>query len=350
LCGLLSLLITSTLQAQDAQLTQFYATPLYLNPAFAGSTGQARGIVAYRNQWAQLDANFVTALASYDHYLEKYKIGFGIIARNDRQGTNATANLQNNEISAIGTYYVTLNKKSQISFGLQAGMISRDLNYGNLLFAQQFNPLTNSFDRNRPSGENFTGERINFADFSTGSVFYTDNLWLGISAHHLTQPNQSFIGTADRLPLKGALHGGYVFSLQDKKSYKPLPTRYLIPAFNYKFQGQSDQMSIGIYTILQPILAGIWYRGIPLKRYEKTFINQDAVSFCLGYQVGALKLAYSYDITISELARYGASSHELTITYQLEVNHAYGKEGAKNMMKKVIPSPWQLLNNPSRNW
>ncbi|MCS7003919.1 MAG: type IX secretion system membrane protein PorP/SprF [Cytophagales bacterium] len=333
---------------QDAQFTQFYATPLYLNPAFAGSTQQARAIVAYRNQWAQLDANFVTTLASYDHYLERYNISLGFLARNDQQGIRSST-LQNNEISAIGGYYVAFNKKYQMSFGLQIGMVSRNLNYSNLLFARQFNSLTNQFDKNMPSGESFASERVNFADFSTGTVFYSHNFWIGFSAHHLTQPNQSFLSLTDRLPLKGSLHGGYVLALHKKTIFHPSIRRYLIPAFHYKFQGQSDQMSLGAYAIIQPVLVGMWYRGIPLKRYHKTFINQDAISFCLGYQTGALKVAYSYDITISELARYGASSHEITLSYQIEVNHSYGKKGAKNMLKKTIPSPWQMLSAP-RMW
>ena len=37
--------------AQDPSFTQFYANPLYLNPAFAGTARCPRLNLNYRNQW-----------------------------------------------------------------------------------------------------------------------------------------------------------------------------------------------------------------------------------------------------------------------------------------------------------
>ncbi|MFT5922039.1 MAG: hypothetical protein ACI8TS_001371, partial [Flavobacteriales bacterium] len=38
-------------KAQDPEFTQFYANPLYLNPAFAGTARCPRLVMNYRNQW-----------------------------------------------------------------------------------------------------------------------------------------------------------------------------------------------------------------------------------------------------------------------------------------------------------
>ncbi|MEJ0030308.1 MAG: type IX secretion system membrane protein PorP/SprF [Bacteroidota bacterium] len=62
LSALLVLLGADLASAQDAQFSQFYAAPLYLNPAFAGSTNQGRVGMNYRNQWPGIDANFTTNL------------------------------------------------------------------------------------------------------------------------------------------------------------------------------------------------------------------------------------------------------------------------------------------------
>lgn len=59
--------IVTTLQAQDLQFTQFYANPLYLNPAFAGSVRCPRICMNYRNQWPNLSGTYVSYSASYDH-------------------------------------------------------------------------------------------------------------------------------------------------------------------------------------------------------------------------------------------------------------------------------------------
>ena len=66
------LFVTQTVTAQDPQFSQFYAAPLYLNPAFAGSSQQGRVGLNYRNQWPGIDANFTTVSAFADFYLEDY--------------------------------------------------------------------------------------------------------------------------------------------------------------------------------------------------------------------------------------------------------------------------------------
>ena len=84
-CGLM-LLSQTPVTAQDPQFSQFYAAPLYLNPAFAGSTGQARVGMNYRNQWPAIDANFNTISAYADFYLEDINSGVGALITRDREG------------------------------------------------------------------------------------------------------------------------------------------------------------------------------------------------------------------------------------------------------------------------
>jgi hypothetical protein len=63
---------------QDPTFTQFYANPLYLNPAFAGTNRCARFGLNYRNEWPRLSANYVTYSASYDQYFKNISGGFGV--------------------------------------------------------------------------------------------------------------------------------------------------------------------------------------------------------------------------------------------------------------------------------
>ncbi|MFM7667320.1 MAG: type IX secretion system membrane protein PorP/SprF, partial [Bacteroidota bacterium] len=51
------LLVCLNSQAQDPTFTQFYANPVYLNPALAGSHGCPRLASNYRNEWPQLTGN-----------------------------------------------------------------------------------------------------------------------------------------------------------------------------------------------------------------------------------------------------------------------------------------------------
>ncbi|MGM0621184.1 MAG: type IX secretion system membrane protein PorP/SprF, partial [Bacteroidota bacterium] len=52
--------------AQDVSFSQFYASPLYLNPAFAGSVEIPRFTVQYRNQWHAFNNAYTTYNAAFD--------------------------------------------------------------------------------------------------------------------------------------------------------------------------------------------------------------------------------------------------------------------------------------------
>jgi len=87
--------------------SQFYAAPLYLNPAFAGATGQARVGTNYRNQWPAIDANFNTISAFADFYVESKNSGVGVIINNDREGL---LGLKSTSIGLIYAYELKVTK------------------------------------------------------------------------------------------------------------------------------------------------------------------------------------------------------------------------------------------------
>ena len=72
--------------AQDVGFSQFYANPLYLNPAFAGSVVAPRISLSYRGQWPGLVSAFTTVSASYDQYVPDLHGGIGAIVMTDRVG------------------------------------------------------------------------------------------------------------------------------------------------------------------------------------------------------------------------------------------------------------------------
>jgi type IX secretion system PorP/SprF family membrane protein len=82
---LLSLVCLNSM-AQDAQFSQFYAEPMYQNPAFAGSAYAPRLIANYRNQWPNLPGTFRSFNASYDQHYDKIGGGVGLMATYDRAG------------------------------------------------------------------------------------------------------------------------------------------------------------------------------------------------------------------------------------------------------------------------
>ena len=109
-----SLLLSTTTFAQDPQFTQFYANPIYLNPAFAGSHGCPRFNVNYRNEWPSLSGNYVTYSMSYDNYFKNINGGIGIIATHDQQGQGT---IFTSMLGVIYSYHLKVNRKFSMLFG-----------------------------------------------------------------------------------------------------------------------------------------------------------------------------------------------------------------------------------------
>jgi type IX secretion system PorP/SprF family membrane protein len=86
-CAIVSILLASVtvIKAQDPQFSQFYANPLYLNPALAGGDLAPRVTFNYRNQWPGIPGNFVTTAFGVDHFFSGVNSGVGFYVMNDIQ-------------------------------------------------------------------------------------------------------------------------------------------------------------------------------------------------------------------------------------------------------------------------
>src|SRR5213075_1704878 len=94
---LLTLLLFSAIAsvsiAQDPNFSQFFASPLTLNPALTGKfDGVYRIAINYRNQWPTINNAFTTATISFDagilknHIPEIDQFGIGIMGFTDKAG------------------------------------------------------------------------------------------------------------------------------------------------------------------------------------------------------------------------------------------------------------------------
>lgn len=311
-----SILMNVHVKGQDVQFSQFYAAQTYLNPGFAGAAHAPRAILQQRLQWPSLGAKYTTSLLSFDAFSHKYRSGFGVYCLYDYLGRN---NFTSSEVQFQYSYELPITKKLTVRPGLQLGAVNRYMNYANLTFPQQFNDFGQQVFTN-PYANIFGKTRKLYADIGAGAVFYTDNAWLSISANHINQPNQSVIGEVAHLPMKMTFAGGYKIHLKEKPQMAYLRTDdeefSITPVINYKFQGKSDQVDAGVYVIYNQLITGMWYRGIPFKKYNSSLPNNEAMVFILGWRYGNFSVSYSYDYIISRLRSANpAGAHEINITY-----------------------------------
>jgi len=309
------LFISLSSKAQDMQYSQFYAAPMYLNPAFAGASEMTRIGVNYRNQWPGLGQTLNSYSAYIDHYLFNLNSGVGLIVNGTQE---SMANLSTMEVGAVYSYRLQLGFRSFLRFGGQASFVSRDANFSNMVFGSQIDVNGNIGDF---SGENLGADaKHRFLDYNFGMLFNNENLWLGISAHHITQPNISFIedGTS-RLPMKLSAHGGVKFDLSNgmtRNFYNnTMGARELVLAFNYKHQDPFNQLDLGAQVNLQPIVFGLWYRGMPT--FNNALPNNESLIGVFGISLASgLDIGYSYDYTLSKLGHANTGgAHEISMRF-----------------------------------
>ena len=295
----LGVLCTLQSLAQDPQFTQFYANPLYLNPAFAGTARCPRVVLNYRNQWPALTGTFVTTSASYDQHVEGLGGGLGLLVTNDQAGKGT---LNTTTVSGIYSYQQAITRKFSIKAGFQATYFQKSLDWSKLTFGDQIDPrrgfIYNTNDVPR-------GGSVGNVDFSAGLLGYTDILYVGVAVHHLTEPNESLIVGTSKLPMKITGHAGAAIPLGMRGKYGKPKTR-ISPNVLYQQQAEFRQLNLGMYLDHGPITAGVWYRA------------KDAFIALIGFQTEKFKFGYSYDVTTSKLTTATAGSHE--VSRQLQFN------------------------------
>ena len=293
---------------QDVSFSQFYANPLYLNPAFAGSVESPRVALQYRDQWHSFNNAFTTYSASYDMPVKKLQGGIGFYLLNDAQANNALNMLQFN---AIYSTFVRLNETFRLNGAVQVGYNQNSLRTENLVFADNVDPW---FGNHGISEElqYLNDPGYSYFDFSTGVLVYSEDYFLGLAAHHLAEPRQSFYeGQEDvgKLYRKYTAHFGarlpvYLYGHHRKKFD-------ISPQLVFQKQGDFDQINYGVFATKFGFTAGTWFR-------QNFGIRYDAVILLVGFLRKNWQIMYSYDMTVSGLAGYSGGTSEISLSFLLK--------------------------------
>ena len=321
-----ALMLFAKAEAQDPMFSQYYASPLYLNPGLIGSVKQPRLILNSRLQWAKLPNAFTTYAASADYLVEDWSSAFGVLAMTDKAGS---ANLRNTSIHGMYAAKIRITEGWVFSPAVSFGYASRSIDFDKLIFGDMI--LYNG-----PTTDDALGHlgNQNYFDFSSGAVIYNKTFWAGFSGYHINEPNYSLLGEDAKLPMRLSLHGGFRIPIKHSILSKSKLSS-IAPSFVYKSQGEFQQFDVGTNIIFDPVMAGLWYRGIPLKKNYSEQASRGAVIFILGLNLKFIEVGYSYDFTISNIGPQSGGSHEISITLLLpEINSNKVKR-----KDKILPCP-----------
>jgi type IX secretion system PorP/SprF family membrane protein len=297
--------------AQDVGFSQFYANPLYLNPAFAGSKVAPRIALSYRAQWPGLVSAFSTVSASYDQYVNDMHGGIGAILLSDRQGDHGMLNT--NLLAAMYSFRFQVHEDIFVNLALQAGVVNMNLNWDPNIMRWPDQIDANCGWINLTSATPPDNRSKFYPDFAAGAMIYGPAWYAGFAAHHLNQPSQGFYAE-DRVPMKFTANAGGLINLSEERrrqSSLGLGTPVISPNFIYQYQGGFHYFNYGLYLDWMPFLVGAWFRH--------STTNVDAFIFMVGAQHDHFKVGYSYDVTLSEMGNSTLGSHELTVGILLPV-------------------------------
>ena len=298
----LGILVSTTVgvRAQDPEFSQFYANPLYLNPAMAGVEGTAKVFLGYRNQWPGATNPYSTYQASYEQYLEPLQGGIGVHVMNDRQGGGVFNTIS---LDAVYSYHLQVSRELMVTGGIQASMGHRNMSPVGLVLPDELagNPVTT-----------LTGYSRIYPDFSVGFAGFYRNLFGGVAVHHLHQP---FTGASDnpntRLSRKFTAHVGAMIPIYEKRLGKEI--LQVSPNLVFIQQDTYQQLNYGLEVVYSNLLGGVWFR-------QDLMFSYGTAIFSVGYGNDQFRVRYSYDAKLSapDVHIPSLGSHEISMVIIFE--------------------------------
>jgi type IX secretion system PorP/SprF family membrane protein len=293
-------------RSQDIVFSQFYANPLYLNPALAGSKLKNRITLNYRNEWPRIKNGYVTYSATWDQQYDKMHGALGVIANASVQGGGI---YNANSIHGIYSYRLQASRYMVLNAAFQVGYFQYKLDWNKLLFGDQIDLRAG----NREETREYLPPKLYIGniDFSTGILGgYKESFYFGVTVNHLSRPDIAFYNdNINRMRLRLTIHSGILIDFVQGMDGEDLRNFSISPNVVYVQQGKFHQLNAGIYLNTYPIVAGLWLRH--------NFENPDAVIVLLGLQQKKFKIGYSFDYTISQLSMASGGAHEISIAFQI---------------------------------
>ncbi|MEZ4887551.1 MAG: type IX secretion system membrane protein PorP/SprF [Chitinophagales bacterium] len=279
---------------QDARYSQYMFNSLLINPAYAGSTGKANVSAFYRTQWVGLDGAPTSITLSGNGALgDGDQIGVGGFLEYDKVGLHNTWRV-------FGTYAYHLKIGSgKLGIGLQAGgtLFSADLS--------QANP-TEVPGSDDPVFQNDLSRFL--PNFGVGLYYHTPAFYAGVSVPQLVT-NRLKSGESS-ISLVGKQYRHYFFTagvvIEASESFKIIPST-LIKAVPIQAPTQMD------FNVNLMFRDAFWVGSSV--RFSEEF-DAESLDFLLGFQLkNGLRIGYSYDLTLSDLADFNNGSHEVGVGF-----------------------------------
>lgn len=304
--------------SQDPHFSQFFASPLTLNPAFTGKfDGQVRVAGNYRNQWPTINRAFTTSTVSVDFPILKDKIsytdtwGVGIMAFTDKSAAGAV-NFNYASISTAFHKGLDEDGYKQLGIGFQGTYSNMMINTSKLTFEDQLTPF--GFTGVTSETFNNTTLKRSYFDVNAGLLYTAsttdqNNFYVGASMYHLTRPRQQFTDTGYfLLNPRVTFHAGGYFPVGETITLHLSALHSMQSGAHETLVGGALQFAVGDAAATESptsFYAGAWMRF------------NDALIPYVGLEFSDFRLGVTYDVNTSQLrtASQSRGGVEISLIY-----------------------------------
>lgn len=303
----------SALKAQDPVFSQYYLSPLQLNPGLTGLTEDPRFSANYRNQYPGFNNAYRTYALSYDQFFPSLNAGFGAWLLSDDAGDGILKTLK---AAGVFSYRLRLGDNLFAKTGIEVGIVQSTLNWDKLVFGDQIDDFSGTIS---PGGIPFPTDetppdryKVVYPDLGFGMLLYGGDLYGGFSIRHLNRPDPDFLSInsslSPRIPMRLTAHAGGSWKLFSRFFRQSMEVKFS-PSVIIVKQGPFNQLNGGVLIDAELINVGLHYR-IASGRSE-------AIIGSIGFRTKQLRLGYSFDYSTNGFPQSGGT-HEIGIVYQLD--------------------------------
>ncbi|MBC7553928.1 MAG: PorP/SprF family type IX secretion system membrane protein [Taibaiella sp.] len=317
----LTIALAGAALAQDVHFTQFFTSPLTLNPALTGLVpDDLRFAANYRTQWSSVSSHpYTTGTASYDMAMLKGKLpegdalGIGVLVVYDKSGSgglrNTTAGMSLAYHKGFGR-----DKQQHFSIGVQGFLVQKNLDFKLLTFEDQYTQGATTTTLGN-TGETFTNADLSYPDFNVGAMYSGKigehaNAYMGLSYYHLTQPVETFLNDNHQIHSRTTAYLGGSFDLNEKTvlyasgllQRQAAATEVLVGTAVGFVMNEGHDLEYQRNTIFY---LGAWYR------------NGDALSPYVAIEWSKMRIGLTYDVNISSFtaATKSMGGYEISLLF-----------------------------------
>jgi type IX secretion system PorP/SprF family membrane protein len=281
---------------QDPQYTNFMEYKLGVNPGFAGTEGTINGLILNRYQWQGFEGEAKTLVFSADASINAFGspggIGFNVVS--DEIGFANISQIN------INYSYIRALSFGNLGIGLSLGLFNQSINGEWEVPEDDLGIFTQpSSDPAIPQGD--VSQMA--PDIGFGLYLKSNKYFIGASITHINQASITYDEIENFYLVRHYyLMGGYNIKLSD-------PLFVLRPSFLFKSDLAGWQMDLNTNVVFdEKFWGGISYRFL------------DAIALLLGMEMeNGLRFGYSFDLVTSAIGRDGFGSHELYVSYSLDL-------------------------------